>query len=87
MVCMKLHSSKRIMTSEEECFCFQVPELPYTDEYLLLLKIVDYQSTRRAGWKMCTCRPRTIELKGWDIFFRISVYYNILVAFPISNTQ
>ena len=40
MMYMKPHTStKRIMTSEEECFCFQVPELPYTDEYLLSLKI------------------------------------------------
>lgn len=39
MVYMKPHSDKRIKTSEEECYCFQVPDLPYTDEYLLSLKI------------------------------------------------
>ena len=40
MVYMKPHPrEKRIKTTEEEYFCFQVPEYPLTDEYLLSLNI------------------------------------------------
>lgn len=40
MVYMKPHpSEKRIKTTEEECFCFEVPEIPLTDEHLLSLNI------------------------------------------------
>lgn len=32
-------SEKRIKTTNEECYCFQVPEIPLTDEYLFSLNI------------------------------------------------